>query len=118
VAAAQALEARNQTQLFLAAATGGTTTPFTATMLLAPDAASLKALLGLPSEAAPLVGGKIPASYLPPQSLVQVVTVASQAAMLALVPVDGLHRHGHQDRRSQDVRPLIRPGGHGPRQLD
>src|SRR4051794_33110355 len=86
VAAAQAVAAKDQTQLLMAAATGGTTTPFTSTLLLAPNADNFKSQLAIPTDPAPLVGGKIPVSYLPPASLVDVVTVASQAAMLALTP--------------------------------
>ena len=89
VAANQAVEAKNQTQVLLSAATGGTTTPFTATLLLAPTADNFKSQLGIPADPAPLVGGKIPTSYLPPQTLVNVVTVADQAAMLALNPSAG-----------------------------
>jgi hypothetical protein len=89
VAAAQAVEAKNQTQILLSAATGGTTTPFTATLLLAPTAENFKSQLAIPAESAPVIGGKIPASYLPPQTLVNVVTVADQAAMLALNPAAG-----------------------------
>lgn len=89
VAAAQAVSAKDQTQLLMAAATGGTTTPFTSTLLLAPNADNFKSQLAIPTDPAPLVGGKIPVSYLPPASLVDVVTVASQAAMLALTPSAG-----------------------------
>ena len=89
VAAAQAVSAKDQTQLLMASATGGVTTPFTSTLLLAPNASNFKSQLGVPETAAPLVGGTIPAVYLPPVSLMDVVTVASEAAMLALNPSAG-----------------------------
>ena len=89
VAAAQAVSAKDQTQLLMASATGGVTTPFTSTLLLAPNASNFKSQLGVPETAAPLVGGTIPSVYLPPASLMDVVTVASEAAMLALTPSAG-----------------------------